>query len=220
MVTRLRCGDFHHFFEGLLAVVVVAVADNDDHAARLDGLALNQGTAGAGLVDGIEQGGAAAGFSFAEPLENLLRIVRGVLKQFGFRRIPDQIAREAGIRLAVRLHRGQDEVLDGLLELVPVQPVGVREVDQEADHDGLVAFAGEVCDLLDFTFVAQLKVLHVQIAHEPAFFVGYGDRHNHFADAGLEGFGGADGRLRFGFGRRRLGCGGGGRERECGAPRE
>ena len=68
-----------------------------------------------------------------------------------------------------------------------MQTAGVAEIDEESNHHGLAALAGEKLDLLLFAFVQNGEILLLQIRHKAALVIGYGHRHDDLVHLHLNG---------------------------------
>ena len=127
---------------GLLdaAVVVVAVGDEDESAADGGGLLQGEHLVFAGLVEGVEECGAAAGTKFADALVEEVDVIGEVLGDVGF----DVEAFDEGAVVAME---DLKEELDGgvLLELEALTD-GAGGVEHDADAQGKIGLLGEAED--------------------------------------------------------------------------
>ena len=169
---------------GLLdaAVVVVAVGDEDEGAA--DGSALLQGEhlVVAGLVEGVEEGGAAAGTELADALVEEVDVVGEVLGEIGL----DVEAFDEGAVVAVK---DLEEELDGgvLLELEALAD-GAGGVEHDADAEGQIGLLLEVEDGDRRTpVVEEAEVLALEAGDEVALLVGDGEDEIDFVDLDFDG---------------------------------
>ena len=169
---------------GLLgaAVVVVAVGDEDDGAA--DGASLVEGEhlVAAGLVERVEESGAAAGTELADALVEEIDVVGEVLGDVGL----DVEAFDEGAVVDVE---DLEEELDGgvLLELEALAD-GARRVEHDADAEGEIGLLGEAEDSFGRTaIVEEAEVLALEAGDEAALLVGDGEDEIDFVDLDLDG---------------------------------
>ena len=122
------------------AVVVVAVGDEDEGAADGAGLLQGQHLVFAGFVEGVEEGGAAAGTELADALVEEVDVVGEVLGEVGL----DVEAFDKGAVVAVE---DLEKELDGgvLLELEALAD-GAGGVEHDADAQGQIGLLGEAED--------------------------------------------------------------------------
>ena len=159
------------------------VADDDQDAPRLIGLALHQRARGAGLVDGVVKRRAAARFELAHLLDDRLGVAGCVHQKLGFVAVRDQIAAVffvAGEHVERHLDRS-------VLKILPVDAGGVAHIEEETDHHGLVPLAREELDLLVPALVLNAEIGGVQVGYETSPIVGHGDGHDDLVDLHSDG---------------------------------
>ena len=136
----------------------------------------------AGLVEGVVEGGAAAGAELVDAGVEKGDVVGEVLRKVGL----DVKAFDEG---AVVLVEDLGEELAGgvLLELKATADGGAG-VEHEADAEGQVGLLSEADDGFGaLVIVEQAEVLLAETGDEVALFVGHGEDEIDFEDAGLEG---------------------------------
>src|SRR4051794_31963646 len=110
----------------MLARVIVTVAQDDDDAPRFDRLPLYELAAGTRQVDSVVQRRSAAGLECANLLDNRLRVVGGVDRDFGVLRVIDQITRILLIAGEQRL----DQFGGGVLIILPMDSAGRAQIEK------------------------------------------------------------------------------------------
>ena len=167
------------------AVVVVAVGDEDEGAADGAGLLQGEHLVSAGLVEGVEEGGAAAGTQLADALVEEVDVVGEVLREIGL----DVEAFDEGAVVEVK---DLEEELDGgvLLELEALAD-GAAGVEHDADAQGEIGLLGEAEDGEWRTAVVEeAEVLTLEAGDELALLVGDGEDEIDFVDLDADGLGG------------------------------
>ena len=159
------------------AVVVIAVGDKDDGATDSSGLLQREHLVATGLVEGIEERGAAAGPKFADSLVEKINVVCEVLGEIGL----DVEAFNKGPVVEVE---DLEEKLDGgvLLELETLTD-GARCVEHDADAEGKIGLLLEAKNGDGGTAVIEkAKVLPLETRDEFTLLVGDGEDKVHLVD--------------------------------------
>ncbi len=164
------------------AVVVVAVGDEDEDAADGHFVAEGEHLLVAGLVEGVEEGGAAAGTELADALVEEVDVVGEALGDVGL----DVEAFDEGAVVEVQ---DLEEELDGgvLLELEALAD-GAGGVEHDADAEGEIGLLLEVFDGDGWrAIVEETEVFAAEAGDEAAFFVGDGEDEINFVDLDFDG---------------------------------
>ena len=159
------------------AVVVVAVGDEDEGAANGAGLLKGEHLVFAGLVEGVEECGAAAGTQLADSLVEEIDVVGEVLGEVGL----DVEALDEGAVVAVE---DLQEKLDGgiLLELEALAD-RAGGVEHDADAQGEIGLLLEAEDGDGrAAIVEQAEVLALEAGDELTLLVGDGEDEIDFVD--------------------------------------
>ncbi len=149
------------------------VADDDDDAPRLVGLALHQLARGAGLVDRVVQRRAPARLQLVDPRRQLVRVPRRVDRHLRVVRVGDQVPR---VPLIAR-QQVPDQLLGRLRKPLPVDLVRIAQVQQEADHDRLPLRVAEELDPLRLALIHNAEVPRLQVRDELPLIVLHRHRH-------------------------------------------
>ena len=164
------------------AVVVVTVGDENEGAADGDFVAEGKHLLVAGLVESVEQGGAAAGAEFADALIEEVDVVGEGLGDVGL----DIEALNEGAVVDVQ---HLEEEFDGgvLLELEALAD-RAGSVEHDADAEGEIGLLLEVLYGCGWgAVIEQTEVFAMEAGDEAAFLIGDGEDEIDFVDLDFDG---------------------------------
>lgn len=166
-----------------VALVVVAVGDEDDGAADVKGSAGGiEELVLAGAVDGVVEGGSSAWGELLDGIVEFAEVVGPALHEVW----SDVEAFDEGL-----VRRGaedlQEEAVDGLLLELEALADGVAGVDEDAQAQRELGLLGEAVDLSGRAMIVEEgEVAFLEIFDELAAAVGDGEDEVHFVDVGGE----------------------------------